>query len=134
MKKENQIVSRLSRSDRSAEDQATREQEYTIKPRHEINEVDDAWKLTVFLPGVTKDKLEITVEDGMVVVRGHRDWIKPVDWTAIYRESLDASFRLELEHGNEIAVDKIHAEFNDGILAITLPKTEAIKPRKIAVN
>ena len=39
-----------------------------------------------------------------------------------------------LQHENVIDVDKIHAELSDGILRISLPKSEAIKPRKIAVS
>jgi HSP20 family molecular chaperone IbpA len=39
-----------------------------------------------------------------------------------------------LEHDNSIDVDKIHAELRDGVLRVALPKTEARKPRKIAVG
>ena len=39
-----------------------------------------------------------------------------------------------LEHDNAIDVEKIHAELTDGVLRVSLPKTAAIKPRKIAVS
>lgn len=39
-----------------------------------------------------------------------------------------------LQHDNCIDVEKIHAELKDGVLRISLPKAEAIKPRKVTVN
>lgn len=133
----NQIVPRLSRSlaRRSGDAQpANTEPEFTLKPAYEITENQEAWGLTAHLPGVTKDGLELTAEDGRITVRGRRGWQKPDAWTAIYRESVDAPYELVLEHDNTVDADKIHAELKDGVLRVSLPKAEAVKPRKIAVN
>ena len=86
------------------------------------------------LPGVTKDGLEFSAGEGRLTVRGRRAWTAPKEWTSVYRESLDAPFQLELQHDNLIDVDKIHAELKDGVLRVALPKAEAAKPRKIAIN
>lgn len=104
-----------------------------VRPAYEVKETAEAYGLTVHLPGVTKDGLELTAEDGLFTVRGTRAWKQPEGWTALYRESADAGFELELTHDNAIDVDKIHAELKDGVLRVSLPKTEAMKPRKIAV-
>jgi HSP20 family protein len=133
----NQIVPRLSRSlARSGQDNAaTRaEPEFTLKPAYEITENQEAWGLTAYLPGVTKDGLELTAEEGRITVRGRRAWQKPEGWTAVYRESVDAPYELVLEHDNSVDAEKIHAELKDGVLRVSLPKAEALKPRKIAVN
>jgi len=90
--------------------------------------------LTVQLPGVAKDGLDLTAEEGLFRVVGRRAWKQPEGWTALYRESADAPFELVLEYDNAIDVEKIHAELTDGVLRVSLPKAEAIKPRKIAVN
>ncbi|HEX2860774.1 MAG TPA: Hsp20/alpha crystallin family protein [Lacunisphaera sp.] len=130
----NQIVPRLSRSlgrPANGDQSAT---EYTVTPVYELTENPEAWGLTAHLPGVTKDGLEVTVEEGQVTVRGRRSWQKPDGWTAVYRESVDAAYELTLEHDNTVDADKIHAELKDGVLRISLPKAEALKPRKIAVN
>jgi len=82
---------------------------------------------------VGKDGLELTVEEGVFRVVGRRGWKRPESWTTLYRETSDAPYELVLEHDNMIDVDKIHAELAEGILRISLPKSEAIKPRKIAV-
>jgi len=106
----------------------------TLKPAYEIKETADAFGVTVQLPGVTKDGLEITAEEGVLRIVGRRGWKQPEGWTALYRESADAPFELVLTHDNAIDAEKIHAEIRDGVLRVSLPKHEAVKPRKIAVS
>lgn len=134
----NQIVPRLSRTlSRQANGDvqpAANQPEFTLKPAYEITENAEAWGLVAQLPGVTKDGLELTAEEGRITVRGRRAWQKPEGWTAVYRESVDAPYELTLEHDNTVDADKIHAELKDGVLRVSLPKAEAVKPRKIAVN
>ncbi len=105
-----------------------------VKPPYEIRETDEAWGLEVYLPGVGKDGLEVSAEQGLISIRGRKAWKAPGEWTALYRESVDAPYELRLEHDNTIDVDRIHAELADGVLRISLPKSEAVKPRKIAIT
>jgi HSP20 family molecular chaperone IbpA len=106
----------------------------TVKPYYEIKETDEAWGLAVYLPGVAKEGLEITAEESQLRIVGRRAWQRPEGWTARYRESTDAPYELVLAHDNAIDPEKIHAELIDGVLRSSLPKAEAIKPRKIAVS
>ena len=106
----------------------------TVKPAYEIKETPEAWGLTIYLPGVAKDGLELTAEEGEIRVVGRRNWKQPEGWTSLYRESTDLPFELVLAHDNSVDVDKIAAELREGVLRVSLPKHEAIKPRKIAVN
>lgn len=106
----------------------------TIRPYHEIKETDDAWGVIVHLPGVTKSDLTITDENGAITIRGERNWKQPSGWTALYRESSDLAYELVLQHENAVDGDKIHAELKDGVLRVSLPKSEARKPRKIAIE
>jgi HSP20 family protein len=106
----------------------------TVKPLYEIQETDEAWGLTVYLPGVAKDGLEISAEQDQLRLVGRRAWKQPEGWTTLYRESTDLPFELVLDHENAVDLDKIHAELKDGVLRASLPKAEAIKPRKIAVS
>ena len=135
----NQIVPRLTRAGRREDAPATAaaaesRPEFTLKPVHEIKEAADAWGLVVHLPGVAKEGLDLTVEDGVIRILGRRAWSKPEGWTQLYRESVDLPFELVLTHDNTIDTDKIHAELADGILRVSLPKAEAVKPRKIVVS
>lgn len=106
----------------------------TLKPVYEIKETDEAYGLTVFLPGVAKDGLELTIENQELRVVGRRIWTPPAGWTTVYRESADAPFVLVLNHDNAIDADKIAAELKDGVLRASLPKAEALRPRKIAIT
>jgi HSP20 family protein len=114
--------------------ETTRDSSPSVRPYYEIKENDDAWGLTVYLPGVDKSNLSIVDENGAVTVRGERNWKQPSGWTTLYRESSELPYELVLEHENVIDSEKIVAELKDGVLRVSLPKTEARKPRKIAVS
>jgi HSP20 family protein len=104
-----------------------------VLPVYQVTESAEGYGLTVQLPGVTKEGLSITDEDGLLTIRGERAWKQPAGWTSLYRESSDRPFELSLRHDQGIDVEKIHAELADGVLRASLPKAEARKPRKIAV-
>lgn len=106
----------------------------TMKPVYDLAETDEGYALTVHLPGVTKDGLELTAESGAITITGRRAWKQPEAWTVLYRESTDAAYELVLNHDNLVDLDKIKAELRDGVLRVALPKAEAVKPRKIAVG
>jgi HSP20 family protein len=132
----NQIVPRLSRSParRTGNGDETADREFVVKPAYSIKEYSDTWGVTVHLPGVAKGGLEITAEEGVIRIRGTREWRKPKEWTTLWCESVDAPFELELAHDHSINLDKIHAALKDGVLRASLPKSEAVKPRQIAVS
>jgi HSP20 family protein len=132
----NQIMPHLTGPVRRAEGAPAedRGREFTVKPAYELTEAADAWALTVHLPGVAKEGLEFTAEEGVIRMLGRRAWQRPSDWTPLYRESVDAPFELVLEHDHAVDVEKIRAELKEGVLRASLPKAEALKPRKIAVT
>jgi HSP20 family protein len=120
--------------DRSAERFDDGRPGLSVKPHYEIVDAKDGYALTVYLPGVAKDGLQITVENDELRVVGRPAWKRPEGWTTLYNEAADAPFELAFEHGNAIDVEKIHAELRDGVLRVSLPKAETLRPRKIAVN
>jgi HSP20 family protein len=128
----NSLIPSLNRTPSQAG--ANREAGSTVKPVFHVNETDEAYGLTVYLPDVDKSGLDITAEAGEFRVVGRRTWKQPEGWTALYRESPNANYELVLTHDNAIDADKIAAELRDGVLRVSLPKAEALKPRKIAVS
>jgi len=106
----------------------------TLKPAYELNETADGFALTVYLPGVEHSGLELQADADSITVTGRRAWKKPEGWTSLYRESDDVTYELVLSHDNIIDLDKVQAELRDGVLRVALAKTEAVKPRKIAVS
>jgi HSP20 family molecular chaperone IbpA len=105
-----------------------------VRPAYQVREKTDGFGVTVLLPGVTKAGLEITAEAGQLRITGRRTWRQPEGWTQIYRETVDAPFELVLQHENSVDADKAAAEFRDGVLRLALPKTEALKPKKIKIG
>jgi HSP20 family protein len=130
----NSLIPSLARTPVTCEQNRPADLARTVKPAYEIKEAADAWSVTVHLPGVAKEGLEITAEENQVRLVGRRNWQQPDGWTALHRETVNAPFELVLTHDNAIDADKIAAELRDGVLHVSLPKHEAIKPRKIAVS
>ena len=65
---------------------------------------------------------------------GRRAWKQPESWTLLHGETDNSTYELVLTHDNLLNNDKITAELRDGVLAVTLPKAEAVKPRRITVG
>jgi HSP20 family protein len=116
-----------------ADGAACNKSESVTRPAYRVQETPEAYRLTVNLPGVAKDGLELTAEGDEVRITGRRNWAQPEGWTALHRETPVSTYELVLTHDNAIDGDKIAAELRDGVLQVTLPKHEAVKPRKIAV-
>lgn len=130
----NTLLPKLSPSPVAHPDHGKADLEPTVKPAYEIKETPEAFGVTVYLPGVSKDGLDLTADEGQFRIIGRRAWKQPEGWTALYRETVDAPFELVLAHDNAIDADKIAAELRDGVLRVSLPKHEALKPRKITVS
>lgn len=105
----------------------------TVVPAYNLKETDEAYGLDIRVPGVSKDAVDISVDQDELVVTARRRWKAPEGWTAVVRESVEVDYRLRLDLNEAVDVDKINAELTNGVLVVTLPKAEALKPRKIAV-
>lgn len=107
----------------------------TRRPSYEVTESEGGYSLSVTLPGVSKEGLEITDEGGELRIVGKRAPSKLPDGAVVlHRESSDAVFELLLEHDNTIDPSKTEAELKDGLLHLNLVKAESAKPRRIAVT
>jgi HSP20 family protein len=89
--------------------------------------------LQVEMPGVNKDGLEISVENNELTIIGRRS--RPaVEGPLIHRESRRENYRRAFELDPSIDADKISAKIDQGVMTLTLPKAEQVKPRKIKVS
>ena len=98
-----------------------------------IFETHDGYVLEAEMPGVNKDGLEITLDGNEITIVGHRH-LAPLNGNPIFRESRDADYRRVFELDPAIDTAKISARMDQGILTLTLPKSERVKPRKITVD
>jgi HSP20 family protein len=125
----NSIASTLNRAAPAAQDR-----EAQVRPVYQVREDTLGYDVTVQLPGVAKDGLEVSAQENEVTITGRRAWTAPAEWTSLYRETPRANFGLTLAHEGDVDAEKITAELKDGVLRLTLPKAEAAKPRKVIVS
>ena len=104
-----------------------------VTPVANILETADGYLLEAEMPGVAKDGLEVTVENGELVLLGRRA-DKNLPGTALYRESRPLDYRRVFDLDPSIDTTKITAKMEQGILHLTLPKAEQVKPRRIQVT
>ncbi len=104
-----------------------------LTPLANILETKDAYLLEAELPGVAKDGLEVSVENGQLTIVGHRKTAAAHERT-LYVESRALDYRRTFELDPAINAAGISAKLDQGVLTLTLPKAESVKPRKIAVN
>jgi len=86
------------------------------------------------VPGVNRSDVETNVDNDTLTVVARRTWTPPSDWTAIYRETPQVDYRLVLELDNRVNRDAVRAELTQGVLTLTLPKAESVKPRRIEIK
>jgi len=112
--------------------EARPEREY-VSPEVNIYETNEGYVLEAEMPGVSKEGLEITLENNEITLVGHRK-SEAVTGPPLFRERTLADYRRAFELDPAIDTAKIAAKMNQGVLILTLPKSERVQPRKIAVS
>lgn len=110
-----------------------RQSERYVAPAASVIEDGEGYILEVEMPGVNKEGLEISFENNELTISGRRS-LSTVDGTLIHRESRREDYRRIFELDPSIDADKISAKIDQGVVTLTLPKAEQVKPRKIAVS
>jgi HSP20 family protein len=103
-----------------------------VTPGVNILETADAYVLEAEMPGVNKTGLNINVEGNILTLLGRRQAVEGAN--LLYRESGPRDFRRVFELDPSIETAKITARMEQGLLSVTLPKAEKVKPQRIAVN
>lgn len=117
---------------RSVSEQQPAERGY-ISPRVNITETKDGYLLEAEMPGVSKEGLEVLLENNELTFVGHRSTELP-NAQALYRESTNRDFRRVFTLDPTIDTARIDAKMEDGVLKLMLPKAEQVKPRRIQVT
>jgi HSP20 family protein len=102
-------------------------------PLVDVESNEEGYTIRAEMPGVDKSGLEITVDNGELTIAGHRHTIE-LTGEPVYREIRNNDFRRVYELDPAIDTAKISARIEQGILTLTLPKTESVRPRKIMVD
>ena len=106
-----------------------------VAPALNVWEDEAAYFVEVDLPDVAADKLEITVKEGNnLAISGERKPHEVANAVWHRQERFVGPFVRELTLPAPVDADKVDARFEHGVLKLTLPKSEAARPRKIAVK
>jgi len=91
--------------------------------------------VTAELPGLTKEQVNITFSDGILTVSGKQQHLaKTKGMTVVRKERSEGDFEKTLRIPTKIKQDAIKASFSNGILSVTMPKAEEVKPKTIAIE
>jgi HSP20 family protein len=104
-------------------------------PALDISERKDAYLVTVELPGVETDDLQVTLEDGLLTIQGERHFAHDSSEQQFHRvERRYGAFRRSITLPAQVMGDGIQASFDNGVLQIMVPKAEEAKPKRIQVR
>jgi HSP20 family protein len=104
-------------------------------PALDIAERTDAYLVTVELPGVKLDDLQITLEDGLLTIQGERHLAHDSSEEQFHRvERSSGAFRRSITLPAQVVADAVQASMEDGVLRILVPKAEEAKAKRIQVT
>ena len=104
-------------------------------PAVDIFETRDNVVLKAELPGLEKKDFSIEVKDNLLILKGERKCEKETKEENYYRmERAYGSFTRSFNLPTAVDKDRVKAKFKDGVLEVTIPKTESAKPKQISVD
>lgn len=104
-------------------------------PAVDIRETADSLLLVAELPGMTREDVQITLENNVLSIAGERKFEKDVKGESYHRlERAFGSFARSFTLPANVKTDKVEAVFKDGVLTVTLPKVEEAKPRRVEIK
>ena len=106
----------------------------TYAPYTDIAETTDALIITMDLPGVNRDRLDVTLDKDQLRIDGEIDYTIYENLRAVYTEYNVGHFTRSFSLPRRINRDGITAEMAAGVLTLNLPKVDEAKPRRIAVE
>jgi HSP20 family protein len=104
-------------------------------PALDVSEDKDNVYVRVEVPGMRKEDIEVSLHNGSLSISGERKSEEKFKDAEVYRsERFFGRFQRSVTLPTPVAADKVKAQYKDGVLTVTLPKTEEAKPKHIDVN
>jgi HSP20 family protein len=104
-------------------------------PALDVREDKNNFIVRTEVPGLKREDIDVSLQDGALVISGERKIEKVEEDVEVHRqERYYGKFQRALSLPEPVVADKVKAEYKDGVLTITLPKTEEAKPKKIDVS
>jgi HSP20 family protein len=104
-------------------------------PPVDIEETETSYRLQAELPGLSRDDIQITLENNVLRLSGERKVEKDVKRENYHRvERTYGTFARSFALPHQVDADHVQAAFENGVLTVTVPKAEEARPRKIAIS
>jgi HSP20 family protein len=128
----NNLADEYSRSGGSNGESTQNDTQETLLPI-DVWATPEAFQVNAYLPGVNPEEVEITFEGEELLIRGTLP-AAPEGTEFLKRELYHGSFVRRLNFNVPVDADKIEAHFHNGLLTLTVPKAEAVKPKQIKIQ
>jgi HSP20 family protein len=104
-------------------------------PAFDVYEENDNFVVKAELPGMKKEDINVSLHEGNLIISGERKSETKSEGAEVYRaERFFGKFQRAVALPSTVATNNVKAEYKDGILTVTLPKSEEAKPKQIEVN
>jgi HSP20 family protein len=104
-------------------------------PAVDFYEDKESFMVKAELPGMKREEIEVSVHNGALTISGERKSGEKFDDAEVHHtERLFGRFQRSLMLPKAVKAEKVTAQYRDGVLTITLPKSEEVKPKQIEVN
>jgi HSP20 family protein len=104
-------------------------------PPFDVYEEKDSYVVKAELPGMKKEEINVSIENGELVISGERKGEAKGEGAEVYRsERYFGKFQRTVSLPATVAAKDVRAEYKDGVLTVTLPKSEESKPKQIEVK
>jgi len=103
-------------------------------PPINVGSTQDRVDIYLFAAGLDPKSLELSIQQNLLSVAGHRKVEFNLEADYYRRERYDGEFRRVITLPDDVDPDRVEARYRDGVLHITVPRREAARPRQITVN
>jgi HSP20 family protein len=104
-------------------------------PAVDVRETKDALEISAELPGIDPKDVELSVESGVLTLKGSREFEKAIDGETYHRvERAYGSFERSFSLPTNVDPDQVKAVYRHGVLHLTLPKRDEAKPKSISIK
>ena len=111
------------------------EEECELSPRTDILERKDEYVIFAEMPGVSKDSFKVNLENNVLTIVGKKSIHEKIDGETYARvERQCGNYKRSFRLGDEINTGKIGAKYENGVLQVSLPKSEKAKPQSVEIK
>ena len=103
-------------------------------PSTDAYETEDGLTRVMEMPGVSRDNLDVSLEEGVLRVEGRLDFSKYAGLSPLYTEYNVGHYARSFSLSDKVDQENIGATLEDGVLTLTLPKSPAARPRRISIG